>query len=506
MKINQLKAGVMLTYLSQAIHVLSSMIYTPIMLRLLGQSEYGLYQLVASVVSYLGLLNLGFGAGYIRFYSKYKAENEDNKIKRLNGLYLIVFAILGLVSFVCGTVMALNTSAIFGDGLNADEAAKAKVLMMMMVISLPITLLDSVFACYLTAKERFFFQKGLACIKGIASPFITLPLLMMGYGSVGMVAVSLVMTVLSFFVNVWFAMKKLGMEFDFKGFDFGLLKQIWAFTFFIFINMIIDQINWNVDKFLLGRMVGTVAVAIYGVAASLNSLYLTFSTAISSVFVPKVNMLVSKENDNQKLTHLFTKVGRIQFIILALIISGYILFGKVFIDFWAGNGYSESYYIGLLLMLPVTIPLIQNLGIEIQRAKNMHKARSVLYLIMAIANVILSIPLIKFFGVVGAAIGTTISLILGNGLFMNIYYHKKIGLDMLYFWKEILKFFPAVILSVGVGAMIKIIIPAMSILLLVVDIALYSIAYIFFMWFIGMNESEKNILIVPLKKFLKIKK
>lgn len=502
MKINQLKAGVILTYLSQAIHVLSSMLYTPIMLRLLGQSEYGLYQLVSSVVSYLGLLNLGFGAGYIKFYSKYKAENDETKIKKLNGMYLIVFAILGLLSLVCGAVMLFNTEAIFGSGLSLKELTKAKVLMAMMVLSLPITLLDSVFSCYLTARERFLFQKGVTCIKGILSPFITLPLLLMGYGSVGMVAVSLGITILSFLTNVWFATKNLNMKFNFRGFDYSLLKQIWTFTFFIFINMIIDQINWSVDKFLLGRMIGTTAVAVYGVAASLNSMYLTFSTAISSVFVPKVNMLVSKENDNQKLTELFTRVGRIQFIILALIISGYILYGKEFIAFWAGENYTETYLIGILLMLPVTVPLIQNLGIEIQRAKNMHKIRAVVYFIMAIANVLLSIQLIKYFGVVGAAVGTAVSLVLGNGLFMNVYYHKKIGLDILYFWKEIFKFLPVVALTVVVGVIVKMIIPTKGIVLLGANIAIYCVVYLLFMWIMGMNKSEKDLFKGPLKKIL----
>ena len=47
--------------------------------------------------------------------------------------------------------------------------------------------------------------------------------------------------------------------------------------------MIIDQVNWNVDKFLLGRFRGTVAVAVYGLAAQLNSYYMSLSTAISSV-------------------------------------------------------------------------------------------------------------------------------------------------------------------------------------------------------------------------------
>mgnify|MGYP000202345569 CR=1 FL=1 len=77
MKVDQKKAGVLLSYLAQIIHILSGILYTPIMLRLLGQSEYGLYQLVASVVSYLNVLSLGFGSSYMRFYSRIKKDGDE---------------------------------------------------------------------------------------------------------------------------------------------------------------------------------------------------------------------------------------------------------------------------------------------------------------------------------------------------------------------------------------------------------------------------------------------
>ena len=187
--------------------------------------------------------------------------------------------------------------------------------------------------------------------------------------------------------------------------------------------MIIDQINWNIDKFVLGRYRGTIAVAVYGLAAQLNSYYLSLSTAISNVFIPRVNRMVAIENDNKKLTNLFTRVGRIQFILLFLVCSGIVFFGRSFISMWAGADYNGTYAIVLLLIIPVTIPLIQNLGIEIQKAKNMHQFRSWVYFFIAVANVFLSIPLAKAYGGIGAAIGTAISLLIGNGLVMNWYYH-----------------------------------------------------------------------------------
>lgn len=160
------------------------------------------------------------------------------------------------------------------------------------------------------------------------------------------------------------------------------------YIFHFHLNQIIDQINWSLDKFLLGRFAGTTAVAVYGVGGQINTLYLQFSSSVSNVFVPKVNRIVAETNDDEQLTKLFTKVGRIQFMVLGLILSGFVFLGTPFVKLWAGSEYSESYVVTLLLIIPVTVPLIQNLGIEIQRAKNMHKARAIIYLAIAIAECI----------------------------------------------------------------------------------------------------------------------
>lgn len=498
MRINQLKAGVILSYATQAVQILSGLVYTPVMLRLLGQSEYGLYQLVASVVAYLSLLSLGFSSGYIRFYSRYKAENNDTDIAHLNGIFMLIFVVISVICLICGGVMIYNAELIFGSGLTESELEKARILMMMLVFSTAISFINSVYGSYITAHERFFFQRIIGFLQVLFNPIITLPLLLMGYGSVGMVLVSVLLTVVFFVVNVIYCVGKLKMKFIFRGLKFKLLKEMWVFTFFIFLNMIIDQINWSVDKYLLGRMIGTTAVAVYGVAGQLNSMYLNFSTSISSVFVPRVNKLVAEESGDGELTKLFTRVGRIQYLILALIVTGFILFGKQFIEIWAGEGYETSYWVGLFLLIPVTIPLIQNLGIEIQRAKNKHKVRSVVYFGIAIANVFVSIPFIWVWGEVGAAIGTALSLIIGNGIFMNIYYHKGIGVDMIYFWKEILKFIPGTVCVVLMGVLMKHFIPHGGLVITMAEIVIYAALYILIMWLMGMNDSEKDLIKNPL--------
>ncbi|MBQ3257698.1 MAG: oligosaccharide flippase family protein [Oscillospiraceae bacterium] len=492
MKNNQRTAGILLNYAGEAVKVLTALIYTPIMLRLLGQSEYGLYQLVSSTVAYLSLLSLGFGSAYIRFYSRYAVKNDHDGVARLNGMFMLIFCIMSALCVVCGGVMIVKAEWVFGSGLTVLELQKAKMLMAILVFSMALTFPNSVFSCYVTAHERFVFQKTVNLLQWLLNPFLALPLLLLGYGSVAVVGVSAFLTTAVFLSNILFCRKKLQMRFSFRGFDFGLLKEMWVFTFFIFLNQIIDQVNWNVDKFLLGRMVGTSAVAVYGIGGQINSLYIAASTAVSNVFVPKVNRIVATTDDNGELTEMMIRIGRIQFMILALVVTGFIFFGQSFIQLWAGEEYGSAYAVALLLIVPVTIPLIQNIGIEIQRAKNMHRARSVVYTALALCNVMLSIPLIKRFGVEGAALGTAVSMLLGNGLFMNWYYYRRMGLNMIAFWKSILRCTPAVAAASVFGLLQNWLWHIDSWGTLLLGIVGYTAVYGILVAVLGFDEYEKN--------------
>ena len=158
MKINQRKSGVILSYASMLVGYLVSIVFTPVMLRLLGQNEYGLYNLVASIVAYLGILNFGFGSAYMRYYSRYKVQEKKDKIATLNGMFLSIFFVIGLVAVIAGTILALNTEIIFGSQLTDVELSRAKILMFILVINLAISFPNIVFTSYITAHEKFIFQ------------------------------------------------------------------------------------------------------------------------------------------------------------------------------------------------------------------------------------------------------------------------------------------------------------------------------------------------------------
>lgn len=503
---SQIKIGSILSYLQMAINVIIQLVYTPIMIRLLGQNEYGLYNTVASTISMLSILSLGFNSGYIRYYAIYKKNNDKESICKLNGLFLIIFLIIGFIGFLCGLFLSFHLDLVFDQGLTAEEYAKARIMMLLLTVNLAFSFPMSVFQNIISAHENFIVLKLLGMIRTVFGPLITLPLLLLGYRSIAMVAVTVSVALfvdVMYFIYVIFKMKE---KFLFHDFERGIFRSLFAYTVFIALNTVIDQINWNIDKLLLGRFRGTGEVAVYSVGFTLYQCYMLFSTSVSGVFTPKIHKLVNSTKDDPNrqriaLTSLFTKVGRIQFLILGLVASGIVFFGKYFIvDIWAGVGYDNAYYVAVILIIPSSIALIQNLGIEIQRAENKHQFRSIVYLVMAVINLGLSIVLCQKYGAAGSAFGTAISLIVANGIIINIYYNHKCNIDIPFFWKNILRQALGMIAPIIVGIILINSITIDSVIKFLVCTGVYTFVYSLSMWLIGMNEYEKELIIKPIKK------
>lgn len=500
MKKNELKLGAILSYLSLFLGNIISILYTPIMLRLLGQSEYGLFTLSNSVIGYLGILEFGLGNTIIRYTAKYRANNDKEGEYNLNGMFIIVYSIISMIVFIAGYILVKNSNYIFSKSLSINELKTVKSLLGLMVFNMGISIPFGIFSSIVSAYERFTFQKILGICRVILNPLIMLPLLFIGYKSVVMTIASTILNVLFILINVFYCFKILNVKIKFNRFDMTLFKDIFNYSFFIFLNMIVDKIYWGTDQMILGVISGTTIVAIYSIGATFNSYYMSFSTAISSVFLPRITQMVTKNASDKELSEIFIKIGRVQYIILSFILCGFILIGKEFISIWAGLGYESSYYIALVVMVPLTVPLIQNLGITILQAKNMHKFRSNLYLIIAFINLVISIPLAKIFGGIGCAIGSGVCFFIGNALIINIYYYKKINLDIPRFWKNIVSISIPVIISLLLSNFINLFISITGMIGLIIKGILFALVFSILVWKFGMNEYEKTLIAYPLKK------
>ncbi len=476
--------------------ILITLFYTPVMIRLMGNSEYGLYNTVSSLISIIALLNLGFGSSYIRYYSDLKSKNDSYGIYRLNGMFLLIFSFISIIVIVCGSFLINNLKLVFSAGLTSEEYEIAKKLFTVLIINLAISIPMNIFTCIITARESFVFFKLVSLLKTIASPLLALPLLLLGFRSFGMVISILIISVACDILYLVYVFLFLKERFIFNNFDVCLFKDIFSYTILIAIHLVVDQINWNVDKVLLGRFKGTSDVAVYSVGYSLYAHYMTLGLAFVNLFFPRVHSVVSSGFERiklrEKLTDIFSKVGKIQFVILAPVALGFVFWGKAFINFWVGKEYSISYYVALLLIIPGSIDIIQNIGIEIQRAQKLHKFRAIVYIIMAVVNVVVSIILCPRFGVIGCAFGTAVSLILVQGIVINFYYHKKCNLDVIAFWKSITGSCKTLLLPIVFGLICKFIRPEISLIELIVQLCIFSCIYVVSLYFFGLDYNDKT--------------
>lgn len=498
----QRKSGAILSYVSIIINTLIQLLYTPFLIRMLGQSEYGLYSLINSVIGYLTVLDLGFGNAIIVYTAKYRAQGLKDKEQKLHGMFKIVFYIIAAISMALGLILLFNTNSLFGSTMNATELETAKIMMIILIFNLGFSFSFSLYSSIVNAYEKFTFNKLITIAGSLLKPLIMIPLLLFGFKSIAMALVLTGINVIISLSNYIYCKRKLHISTKFRGFDKALFKTIFGYSIWIFLGVIVDKVNWSVDQFVLGAISGTIAVSIYSIASTINTLFLNLSTAISGVFLPKMSKLVAQKATSKELTAEFIKVGRLQYLVMLLVCSGFVLFGKQFITLWAGQEFEESYYVALLLIIPLMIPLIQNLGISIMQAMNKFKFKSISTAIMAVANVGISIVLAKVYGAIGAAIGTTISLLLCNGIIINIYYYKKIKLNVLKFWKEIIIMTIPYIIPVGLMLLFKHFVVLDGWVGLAIYIAIYTILYSLTSYFLSMNKYEKNLIN---QVFIKIK-
>lgn len=496
---NQLKAGAALNYVSICLNMVVGLIYTPYMLRMLGQSEYGLYSLAASIIAYLTVLDLGFGNAIIRYTAKFRAEGKQREQEEMFGMFFILYIGIGAIAMIAGSVLSLNVENMFSRSMTDTEVSRTRIMLWLMTFNLAFTFPMSIWGSIMSAYERFVFQRIVSIVRSVLNPVVMILLLVVGYKAVAMVVVTTLFNVATLLVNWWYCKYRLTIKVRFAKFKCGFLKEVSIYSFWIFLNAIMDRIYWSTGQFVLGIYKGSVAIAVYAVAIQLESMYMMFSTAISSVFLPKVTSMVTKGSSDEEISDLFIRTGRIQYIVMAYILSAFVVFGKQFIILWAGDDYADAYYLTLMFFVPLTVPLIQNLGILILQARNQMKFRSMLYIVIALCSLGLSIYLAQIYGGYGCAFATGMALLIGQGLIMNIYYQKKQRINIKVFWWEILKMsiVPAIFIVVGLYALNHFEPSNMTVLDFAKYLILYTVLYIPLFLIFSINKEEKDLLLYP---------
>jgi O-antigen/teichoic acid export membrane protein len=506
MKLDQIKTGAILSYVNTFVGVFVGLLYVPLILKILSIEEYGLYQMVGAITAYLGLMDLRLATTTVRYYSQALATNNSRRQQEVLSTSLLIFLSMSALLILSGFPLMKLFSVVYASTLSQVQYREGIIMVWLGIAAFALTFPSHVFAAVINSHERFIFLRMFSIISTLIKPFLSYALLIMNPVAITLSAVQLILT-FSLLVGYYLYDKGiLKVNFTFHAFNWQLAKDMLKFSFFLILIAVVDQIYWEAGKLFLGAMVGTASVALFSFAVQITRYYVTISSSLNSLLFPRITKLVVEIEENVKeLNRIFITYSRVQGIVLGLILSGFILFGKSFIGLWIGPEYEQVYYLTLSFMIPFTWDLTQNFGISVLNAINKHKYRAWLYSVVVLIYIVLCYPVIKYYGALGCAVLSGLCILLGNGFGLSILYSKIGRLKMRFYFYWMMRLLPIALVSLILGMLVRRFLPITSWFDLVLQGALFCIFYSIGIYFFYLSKNERIVTQTKIVSYLKHK-
>jgi len=500
----EIKAGIILNYISMAIEGIVIFLLNPFIIRGLGQADYGVYSLMSSFTGYLSIFEFGLGSTIIRYISKYNAEKDEKNKENFLSMCFGIYIFIAIIMIIVIIVLYQFIDQIFAKSLTLDQIVLAKRMFIIIATSMTLTTLGSVFSAIISGYEKFIFSRALILITSILNVILTIIVLVTNITAVRLTYITLVITLVTITSNIIFVFYKLKVKIKFHKWDNKLFREIFQFSIFVFLQTLITQIYWRLDQLIIGVQMEDAAVplAVYAVAMKVNDLILAFTTVINRYQLPTITRLSIVEKDDKKLLGYLGKTSKFVSILYVAIIIGFIFFGQKFINIYAGDGYELAYPIVLIVIISSALNRIHGCCSDVLKAKNKHGWYTTIVFLSALINIVLTIYLIKAMGIIGAAIGTAISVILGNTIAYYWCLYVKAGINIKKLFKLTFKgFLPVIIISTLTGILLNWLSDDTNILRYLIKGFIFCIVYLILIYKFVLDEEEKGKIKNTLRKF-----
>ncbi|SNV54547.1 Polysaccharide biosynthesis protein [Veillonella rodentium] len=432
------RVGVLLSYLFLLSNTVINLAYVPILIHYIGIDQFGLYKLLGSFIAYFGVLDFGLSATIVRFLVKYKVNGEVENINKLLSVAGLLYTGIGVIIASIGVYFYFLFPTLFPK-LSTDLLNSGQIILLFLLFNILVLFSTKIFDAIIISDERFIFLKTCGIVQILIQPvFIVVAIIYYPY-ALTVVIVQTLTNVALVIAKYMYVKWYMGFTYSFTGWDSKVVKNISNLSLSFFVVSVVDQIFWQSNQLIIGAKLGSFYVAAYAIASQIYINYMNISLAISGVLLPKVTAMIATNASDNEITDVFIRVGRLQFYILSLILSGFIIFGHEFLYFWVGAKFDLVFEVVLIIISAFTIDLIQNLGLTIMQARNVYYIRAIVYTIVGVLNIALSYYWIPVYGIIGGAYSTALCMLIGNGFVMNYYYYRYMNINIVKFWLEIIK-------------------------------------------------------------------
>lgn len=495
---SKIAKGAIISYVSIFLNIVISLVYTPWMIHQIGVSDYGLYSLVGTFLSYF-MLDFGLAGTITRFVAKYRAEGDEQKVANMLGLTAKVYLVLDAIIFAVVFILYFFLTDIFGGGLNPEEIEKLKVLY---CISGTFSILSFLFkpvSGAMMAYEYFVENKLLDMLVRVGTVVFIVIMLLLGGNVYHLVFITGFVGFSAALLRYTIFIKKSKLKINWGYFQKAELIGLFSFSVWVLLAQLSQMFRLSLIPTILGIFNNTTEISIFSIGRNLEGMVFTISAALNGLFLPMVSRMVHSGN-HKDIMDLMIRVGRIQLYIILLIFSGFCVFGRSFIYLWVGETFEVSYYVFILLVFVNIISLTMTIAGDMVYAENKIKHTAMRVLISSAIGLALSILLAPRYGAIGCAAATGFALVLTQLLCID-FYQRKMGLNMGYFFKNChLKIMPLIVVYSAVGYVVWHQLYLSGWLSLIVAIGTYALGYFAIAWFFLTNQYEKDLIKGFIKK------
>jgi O-antigen/teichoic acid export membrane protein len=416
------------SWFALGVNVVTGIFLSPYILHRLGDTAFGLWILIFSITGYYGLFDLGIRSSIVRYVAKYSATDEQEELNRLVNTAMFSYTGIGFVSMAITLIAAYYVNSIFR--VPADFVSTARWLLLMAGTAVSLGFPLGIFGGILEGLQRFYLLNFTTMSSTLIRVLLIVIALQHGRGLLTVALITVSMPLLSGLINAVAVFRHLKLRLGLQHVSRSSLRRIASYSGTTFMIIVAGRLRFKTDAMVIGTLVSAAAVTYFTIGSRLVDYASEVVSSLAQIFVPMSSQSQAK-GDLDALRKIFVVGNRACSFIIFPITAILTILGKSVIEAWVGPKYvSASYPVLLVLLYPTTLMLAQSASGRTLWGMAKHRTWAWVVLAEGISNLILSVILVRPYGIMGDAIGTAIPLTCSMILFLPRHLCRLLGIKL----------------------------------------------------------------------------
>lgn len=422
------------SWFSLGVNILVGIFLSPFILHRLGDAAFGIWVLVFSITGYYGLFDLGIRSSIVRYVSKLTATNDREEIAKLINTSLFSYTCIGIFTFLLSLAGSVYVDRFFR--IPPEFHSTAHWLLLMVGTSVALGFPLGISGGILEGLQQFYVLYWTNIVSTLVRAGLIVYFLNRGYGLLTVALITVILPIAAALVRGFIAFRFLAIPFGLRYVDRACFREMANYSGVTFIIIVAGRLRFKTDEIVIGGFLSAVAITYFNIGARIVDYAGELVTSLAQIFVPMSSQSEATGNFD-RLRKIFVAGNRFCAFIIFPITVVLIILGKSVIEVWVGRKYiAQSYPVLLVMLIPSTLMMAQAASGRILFGISKHRTLAIVTLAEGVANLILSILLVRPYGILGDAFGTAVPLTCTMVFFLPAHLCRKLGIQLRVFLRQ----------------------------------------------------------------------